>query len=55
MAKRQYKTRVPFANTLDKKIFEELKEFSSMTKIPKSKILDMAIKQYIESYKKDKA
>ena len=48
MAKKRYKNLTPIGSTLDKKIYEELIEYSKKTNIPMSRILDMAIKEYIE-------
>ena len=42
------KNRERFSTTLDKQIVKELKEYSKKTMIPISKILDVAIKEYIE-------
>ena len=41
-------------STLDKDIFEDLKNYSEETSIPISKILDKAVKQYLESIKEKK-
>ena len=42
------KNRVRFSTTLDKKTVELLKEYSNETMIPSSKIVDVAIREYIE-------
>lgn len=42
------KNRVRFSTTLDKKTVELLKEYSNKTMIPSSKIVDVAIQEYIK-------
>ena len=42
------KHRERFSTTLDKQVVKELKEYSKKTMIPISKILDIAIKEYIK-------
>lgn len=54
MAKKKYTTRTPIGSTLDTKIHEELKKYSDETKIPMTKILDMAVVQYLYSIKDKK-
>lgn len=43
MANKDLKTRTPFSNAVDTKLYEELKAYSKKTKIPLSKLLDEAI------------
>ena len=42
------KTRERFSTTLDKDVVKALRDYSDKTMIPISKILDMAIKEYIK-------
>lgn len=42
------KNRVRFSTSLDKKTVEMLKEYSNKTMIPISKIVDMAVQDYIK-------
>lgn len=42
------KNRQRFSTTLDKDVLKALREYSDKTMIPISKILDMAIKEYIK-------
>lgn len=49
MNDRGLKTRTPFSNSIDTKLLEKLKDYSSKTMIPMSKILDKAIEQYLKS------
>jgi metal-responsive CopG/Arc/MetJ family transcriptional regulator len=42
------KYRVRFSTSLDKKTVESLKDFSNKTMIPISKLVDVAVKEYIE-------
>jgi metal-responsive CopG/Arc/MetJ family transcriptional regulator len=46
------KSRERFSTTLDKKVINELKDYSKKTMIPISKILDKAITEYIQSNSK---
>lgn len=48
------KNRVRFSTTLDKKTIEQLKEYSNETMIPSSKIIDVAIQEYIKRRKNAK-
>lgn len=48
------KNRVRFSTSLDKKTIESLKDFSDKTMIPISKLVDIAVKEYIENHQ-DKA
>lgn len=43
------KNRIRFSTTLDKKTIEILKEYSDKTMIPSSKIIDVAIQEYIKN------
>lgn len=51
MAKKKYTNRIPIGSTLDIKIYEQLKNYSEETKIPMTKILDMAVHQYLSTVK----
>ena len=42
------KNRVRFSTSLDKKTVEMLKEYSNKTMIPISKIVDMAVQDFIK-------
>lgn len=42
------KNRVRFSTTLDKKTIQMLKEYSDKSMIPSSKIVDVAIQEYIK-------
>ena len=46
------KNRVRFSTTLDKKTIQSLKEYSDKSMIPISKIIDVAVREYIERNKK---
>lgn len=46
------KSRIRFSTTLSKETNEKLKEFSSQTMIPISKLMDIAITQFIENWVK---
>ncbi|MEG0857399.1 MAG: ribbon-helix-helix domain-containing protein [Bacilli bacterium] len=52
MGRKDLKNRTPIGSALDTDIYKQLKEYSAETKIPISKILDMAIEQFLESTKK---
>jgi hypothetical protein len=52
MKDRGLKTRTPFSSTLETRLYEELKLYSQDTGIPVSKILDKAVKKYLESVSK---
>nr|DAI05615.1 MAG TPA: repressor [Herelleviridae sp.] len=54
MAKNELKNRVRFSTTLEIDINKNLKEFSQKTEIPISKIVNSAIKEYIENRSKIK-
>ncbi len=45
------KNRYRFSTTLDKKTIEMLRDYSNKTMIPSSKIVDTAIREYIEKKK----
>lgn len=45
------KNRERFSTTLDKETMKQLKDFSEQTMIPISKIVDMAICNYIKEHK----
>ena len=47
MSKEELKNRVRFSTTLDKETEKQLKEFSQLTLVPISKIVDKAILEYI--------
>ena len=47
------KNRIRFSTTLDKKTIEILKEYSDKTMIPSSKIIDVAIQEYIRNHSKN--
>lgn len=42
------KNRIRFSTTLDKKTIQALKEYSDKTMIPISKIVDVAVQEYIK-------
>lgn len=46
------KNRIRFSTTLDKKTVQLLKEYSDKTMIPSSKIIDVAIQEYIRNKEK---
>lgn len=46
------KNRIRFSTTLDKKTIQLLKEYSDKTMIPSSKIVDVAIQEYIKAHNK---
>lgn len=50
MSKEELKNRVRFSTTLDKETEKQLKEFSQLTLVPISKIVDKAILEYISSH-----
>lgn len=47
------KNRVRFSTSLDKKTVQVLKEYSDKTMIPVSKIIDVAIQEYVKKHDKD--
>lgn len=48
---RGLKNRIAISNAVDKKLYEELKAYSYESGIPISKLLDKAIKMYLDSLK----
>ena len=52
MAKKELKNRTPIGSAIDKKLYEELKQYSKDTGVPMSKLLDRAISLLLESAKK---
>lgn len=52
MPKDELKNRVRFSTTLDKDVEKKLKEYSKNSMIPISKIIDIAIIEYIAKNKK---
>lgn len=52
MPKDELKNRVRFSTTLDKEVEKKLKDYSKQTMIPISKIVDSAIKEYIDMRRK---
>lgn len=55
MPKDELKNRVRFSTTLDKNVEEQLKAYSKSTMIPISKIVDIALLEYIKNNKKDES
>lgn len=49
---RGLKTRTPISNAVDTKLYEELKELSTKTMIPISRLLDRAIGLVLKEYEK---
>ena len=49
---RGLKNRTAISTAIDNELYEKLKEYSENTSIPISKILDKAIKLYLESVEK---
>ena len=54
MAKSKLKNRTPFANAIDKEIYEKLQKYHSETNIPISKILDESLKMFLEKKEPNK-
>ncbi len=52
MVNRGLKTRIPISSTIDIKLNKSLKAIAKETRIPISKLLDEAIDDLIEKYKK---
>lgn len=48
MAKSKLKNRTYFANAIDNEVYEKMKRYHVETNIPISKILDMALKMFLE-------
>ena len=46
------KNRVRFSTSLDKKTVQALKDYSNETMIPVSKIVDVAVQEYMDKRKK---
>lgn len=44
------KNRVRFSTSLDKKTVQDLKEYSDKTMIPISKIVDVAVQEYVNKH-----
>lgn len=53
MSSKGYKTRDPIGSTIDKEIHKRLLQYHEETKIPMSRIYDMAIDQYLNSVTKE--
>ena len=51
MADKELKNRTPIGSAIDKKLYEELKQYSKDTGVPMSKLLDRAISLLLESTK----
>ena len=51
IANKELKNRTQIGSAIDKKLYEELKNYSKETSIPISKLLDKAIKMFLESTK----
>lgn len=49
MAKQIYKTRIKQGLTIDKDLFNTMDEYSKISKIPKSKIIDLALELYFKT------
>ena len=49
---KELKNRTPIGSAIDKKLYEELKQYSKDTGVPMSKLLDRAISLLLESAKK---
>lgn len=49
---RELKNRTRFSTTLDNEIYKQLKEYSSKTDIPLTKIMDKAVTMYLQSANK---
>lgn len=45
------KNRVRFSTSLDKKTVQDLKEYSDKTMIPVSRIVDVAVQEYVNKHK----
>jgi len=50
---RGLKNRVAISNAVDKELYAKLKEYSTETSIPMSKLLDKAIALFLKSVAKD--
>lgn len=49
MAKQIYKTRIKQGLTIDKDLFNTMDEYSKISKVPKSKIIDLALELYFKT------
>jgi len=49
MANKDLKTRTPFSNAIDNELMIKLKNYSLLTGIPISKLLDKAIELFLNS------
>ena len=49
---RELKNRTRFSTTLDNEIYKQLKEYSSKTDSPLTKIMDKAVTMYLQSVNK---
>lgn len=49
---RELKNRIRISTSVDKKLYDKFEELSKDTKIPKSKLYDMAIELLLENYNK---
>jgi hypothetical protein len=52
LANKDLKTRTPIGNSVNTTIWNNVKKYSDETGIPLSKILDKALKSFLESTKK---
>jgi predicted transcriptional regulator len=52
MDNRGLKTRKPLSNAIDKELWDKLDDLAKETKIPKSKLLDMAVELLLKKYGK---
>ena len=52
MTNKELKNRTQIGSAIDKKLYEELKQYSKDTGVPMSKLLDRAISLLLESAKK---
>jgi hypothetical protein len=43
------KNRIAYSSAMEKDLYARLKEYSNQTKIPMSKLLDMAVKMFLDS------
>lgn len=51
MGNKNLKNRTPIGSAVDKKLYEELKEYSKISGVPISKLLDKAIELLLKSTK----
>ena len=52
MKDRRLKTRTPISNAIDTQLLVQLKELSTKTRVPMSKLLDEAIEDLLKKYEK---